>query len=146
MDQEFDLEKFVDLFDTAMSSDNPTVKKAFKNLLMVAALVEGENQDPKIGPLRGLLKSVENLQQRVSSLEINNNMHKAYGPTITTTPYTPSMPTWVAPTYTYSVGPGGMAGVGSSGTGPKASSVSNTMSYVLDPAKLETLYGNLETK
>lgn len=154
--ENFDLETFVDLFDTAMSSDNPTVRKAFKNLMMVAALVEGENQDPKIGPLRGLLKTVENLQQKVTVLEMNqyksSNMNKAYGPTITTTPYTPSMPTWVAPTYTYTVGTGGAVGTGSNGAGGAGGSTTtisnfnNNMSYVLDPSKLETLYGNLETK
>lgn len=144
--EDFDLERFVNLFDTAMSSDNPTVRKAFKNLMMVSALVESENQDPKIGPLRGLLKSVENLQQRVSSLEVNNNMSKAYGPTMTTsTPYTPLAPTWIAPTYTYAVGTGGAGGAGS-GTGPTLSNFNNNMSYVIDPLKLETLYGNLETK
>lgn len=139
--EDFDLETFVDLFDTAMSSDNPTVRKAFKNLMMVAALVEGENQDPKIGPLRGLLKTVENLQQKVTVLEMNqyksSNMNTVYGPTITTTPYTPNMPTWVAPTYSTTK----ISGTGASGIG-----VSNNMSYTLDPAKLETLYGNLETK
>jgi hypothetical protein len=36
--EEIDLEKFVDMFDTAMNSDNPAVKRCFNNLLMVVAL------------------------------------------------------------------------------------------------------------
>lgn len=141
MEESFDLETFVDLFDTAMSSDNPTVKKAFKNLMMVAALVEGENQDPKFGPLRGLLKTIENLQQKVSVLEMNqyknNHVNTVYGPTVTATPYMSGGPTWIAPTYSTTK---------ISSTGASGSSVSNNMSYTLDPTKLETLYGNLEIK
>ena len=32
---DFDLETFIDLFDTAMTSDNPAVKKALKNLILI---------------------------------------------------------------------------------------------------------------
>ena len=48
---EFDLEQFADLFDQAMTSDNPTVKRAFKNLLMVAAITESDEKKV-VGPMR----------------------------------------------------------------------------------------------
>jgi hypothetical protein len=92
MDENFDLENFVDLFDTAMMSDNPTVRKAFKNLMIVATLVNSEN-DPKIGPLREMVKTIEDLQQRVRILEATKQ-YSTYGPT--TLPST--NPTWTVGT------------------------------------------------
>lgn len=110
MDDNFDLETFVDLFDTAMTSDNPTVKKAFKNLMIVATLVNAENE-PKIGPLRELMTSLNDLRSRVATLEASK--YSSYGPVTmpatnptwtvgTPTPYTmPNIATvGIAPTYT----------------------------------------------
>lgn len=91
---DFDLEQFVDLFDTAMTSDNPTVKKAFKNLMIVATLVNAENE-PKIGPLRELMTSLNDLRSRVATLEASK--YSSYGPITTNTP---GMPTWTVGTPT----------------------------------------------
>lgn len=132
MDEDFDLERFVDLFDTAMSSNNPTVKKSFKNLLMVAALAEGENQDPKIGPLRGLLKSVENLQQRVAVLEASKS--STYGPV--PTPYTP---TW---TITNPV----TTPVTTVGIAPTYTSTTTNMGSSSSGYSLDNIYQTLDTK
>lgn len=68
---DFDLEQFVDLFDTAMTSDNPTVKRAFKNLLMVAAIANAEETFDGLrkGPLRRLVEDVRALNQRLGNLE-----------------------------------------------------------------------------
>ena len=55
-----------------MTSDNPTVKKAFKNLMIVAALVESENES-KIGPLRNLVENVKSLNSRMSAIEISRS-------------------------------------------------------------------------
>ena len=68
---DFDLETFVDLFDTALASDNPTVRRAFKNLLMVSAIVQAEESPASLkhGPLRRLVEDIKHLNQRLSSLE-----------------------------------------------------------------------------
>lgn len=65
-----DLETFAKLFDTAMSSDNPAVKRALKNLLMIAALVDSEQSGtPRtIGPLRKLVDDVKFLKNQVAQL------------------------------------------------------------------------------
>ena len=118
MDDSFDLETFVDLFDTAMTSDNPAIRKAFKNLMMVATLVESENNNLKVGPLRGLLKTVENLQQRMTVVEMNQNksntVNTVYGPSVTTigNPYQTNNSPWLTPTYSYTntIGTGAMGG------------------------------------
>jgi len=66
---DFDLEKFVDLFDTAMSSDNPAVKRALRNLLMIAAMVDAESPATQAGPLRRLVEDIKNLNNRISTME-----------------------------------------------------------------------------
>lgn len=68
---DFDLEKFVDLFDTAMSSTNPAVQRAFKNLLLVSTIVDSDKTKESIvtGPLRRLVEDVKHLSSRVQTLE-----------------------------------------------------------------------------
>lgn len=78
MDDDFDLEKFVELFDTAMTSDNPTVRKAFKNLMLVAALVES-GDSVKTGPFKTLFNDLQRLKQRVSVIETSGNSYKGGG-------------------------------------------------------------------
>ena len=80
--EDFDLEKFVDLFDTAMSSDNPSVKRAFRNLLMVTTIVDSESsQDWRDkGPLRSLVDEHRYIMQRLASLEQQlQSMTSTYG-------------------------------------------------------------------
>lgn len=68
---DFDLETFVDLFDTAMTSDNPAVRKAFKNLLMISAIVNSERPASglRTGPLRRVIDDIQNLNRRIGQIE-----------------------------------------------------------------------------
>jgi hypothetical protein len=97
---DFDLETFVDLFDTAMTSDNPAVKKAFKNLLMVAAIVHAKQDefDSRKGPLRRLVDDIHNLNRRLTNLE-DQKIYPGGGLPGTPIPMPayPSGPTWVTP-------------------------------------------------
>lgn len=61
-----ELRTFVRLFDTAMTSDNPTVKKAFKNLMIVSALVNAETPEFSKGPFESM---VDDLYTRISLIE-----------------------------------------------------------------------------
>lgn len=65
----FDLETFVNLFDTAMTSSNPAVQKTLKNLLLLASIVR-EDQIKVDGPLRKLMKDVSALQIRLASIDL----------------------------------------------------------------------------
>lgn len=68
---DFDLETFVDLFDTAISSDNPTVQRALKNLILVSAIVNAQENSEGLrkGPLRRVIDDVQALHKRISNLE-----------------------------------------------------------------------------
>jgi hypothetical protein len=70
---DFDLETFVDLFDTAISSNNPAVKTALKNLLLIATMVQSEltPEQRVAGPLRQVIDDIRNLNRRLSNLEDN---------------------------------------------------------------------------
>jgi hypothetical protein len=87
---DFDLETFVDLFDTAMTSDNPAVKKALKNLILISTLVDA-NSDHGLrqGPLRRLVQDMKHLSNRVSNLETVRQHNKTYTPPNTGTPAYP---------------------------------------------------------
>jgi hypothetical protein len=68
---DFDLETFVDLFDTAMSSDNPAVQRALKNLVLISAMVNAQQDLDGLrkGPLRRLVEDIQHLNKRLSNLE-----------------------------------------------------------------------------
>jgi len=93
---EFDLEQFADLFDQAMTSDNPTVKRAFKNLLLVAAIAESDEKKV-VGPMRELLDELKALRQRV------NNLESQWIRPQTPTPYSPGTPMGPVPLGPYTI-------------------------------------------
>lgn len=66
---EFDLEQFARLFDAALASDNPAIKKALRNLMMIASIVDAENSDPIAGPLWSTIHNSKLLESRVLKLE-----------------------------------------------------------------------------
>lgn len=71
--EDFDLKEFARMFDTALASDNPAVKKALRNFMMVTALVhsqeDAENNKESAGPLETLLKQLDDLQSRLAIVE-----------------------------------------------------------------------------
>ena len=79
---DFDLETFVDLFDTAISSDNPAVQRALKNLLMIAAIVNAEDAEAGMrkGPLRRVIDDQKNIIRRLETVENGAALHKTFGP------------------------------------------------------------------
>jgi hypothetical protein len=123
---DFDLEKFVDLFDTAMSSDNPAVQRALRNLLMIAAMVDSENPAGSAGPLRRLVEDIKHLNNRLNTLEAAqrqpyNTTPTPYSPgsipAVGTWPYTGPYPYTTTGTGTGTFPPNTIIGGGSATTG-----------------------------
>lgn len=76
--EDFDITEFAKMFDAALASDNPTVKKALRNFMMVAAIVHAQelNEDERLmGPFEALLKKVQSLESMVRELQ-NNRTYK----------------------------------------------------------------------
>lgn len=94
---DFDLEAFADLFDTAMTSNNPAVKKAFKNLMIIAAIVDSENKNEAIvrGPMRRLVEEHKDIVRRIQNIE-SQRAYPGGGYNPAPMPSYPA-PTWVGP-------------------------------------------------
>jgi uncharacterized membrane protein len=70
---DFDLDRFVDLFDEAMTSKDPRVVETLRKLMMIVALTRPETSELSIdrnrGPLRRLLEDVNHLNRRMHDME-----------------------------------------------------------------------------
>ena len=69
---DFDLERFINMFDEALSSQDPRVIDALRNLLMIVTLTRPEvreRQDRNSGPLRRLFEDMHHLNRRMYDLE-----------------------------------------------------------------------------
>ena len=95
MNEELDLEKFVELFDAAMSSDNPTVKKCFNNLLMVVAFAHSGDEKVKNGPLTKLVTDVNALKGQYEAISAELRLLR-----MQMQPNTPQFPAFPYQTYT----------------------------------------------
>lgn len=71
---DFDLERFIDMFDEALTSRDERVVNALRSLMMMTILTKNETptnviQDKNAGPLRRLFDDVQHLNQRLSRVE-----------------------------------------------------------------------------
>ncbi len=96
---DFDLEAFIDLFDEALTSDDPAVQKTLQHLMVIAALARNHSQhNHRNGPLRRLFEDVRDMNNRIGHLETTQRGYqKGYGPVPTPYPGIPAGPIWTAP-------------------------------------------------
>jgi hypothetical protein len=77
---DFDLERFINMFDEALTSRDPRVIDALRGLMMTVTLTRSETrdvmEDRRTGPLRRLVEDVNDLHRRISHLE---NTQSRYG-------------------------------------------------------------------
>ena len=69
---DFDLERFIDMFDEAMNSQDPRVIDALRNLLMIVTLTRPEvraTHGRNSGPLRRLFEDMHHLNRRLYDIE-----------------------------------------------------------------------------
>jgi hypothetical protein len=85
---DFDLDRFVDMFDEAMTSQDPRVVETLRKLLMIVALTRPEThneQGRRTGPLRRLYEDMNDLNRAVSRMQgeiqhLNNKFARAEQP------------------------------------------------------------------
>ena len=77
---DFDLERFINMFDEALTSRDPRVIDALRGLMMMVTLTRGETRDVmenrQQGPLRRLMQDMNDLHRRIAHLE---NTQSRYG-------------------------------------------------------------------
>jgi len=67
---DFDLEAFIDLFDEALTSDDPGVKQTLQHLMVIAALARNHaRHDRRNGPLRRMYDDQQEILRRLDRLE-----------------------------------------------------------------------------
>jgi len=85
---DFDLERFINLFDEAMTSKDPRVVETLRNLLMIVALTRPETYEDhgrRSGPLRRLYEDMNDLNRAVSRMQdelrsVSNEVRRASQP------------------------------------------------------------------
>ena len=69
---DFDLERFINMFDDALTSTDPRVKNALQNLMMMVILTESDAPGTRmVGPLRQLYEDVHTINRRLHRVEDN---------------------------------------------------------------------------
>lgn len=79
---DFDLDRFVDLFDEAMTSKDPRVIETLRSLMMIVALTRSEagtKHSSRDGPLRRLVEDIHNLNRRVTRMEEGSTSNRWRG-------------------------------------------------------------------
>lgn len=71
---DFDLERFIDMFDEALTSQDPRVMKTLRDLMMIVTLTRPESRDSGLrdrnaGPLRRLYEDMNHLNRRLHDVE-----------------------------------------------------------------------------
>ena len=69
---DFDLDRFVDMFDEALTSEDPRVVETLRKLMMIVALTRPESSERwsnRRGPLRRMMDDINNLHRRIEALE-----------------------------------------------------------------------------
>lgn len=71
---DFDLERFIDMFDEAVASQDPRVMNALRSLMMMVTLTRPESHgnpmaDRNVGPLRRLFEDMNHLHRRLERVE-----------------------------------------------------------------------------
>jgi hypothetical protein len=85
---DFDLDRFIDMFDEAMTSKDPRVIETLRSLMMIVTLTRPEattKHDRLTGPLRRLYDDMYNLNRRMSQMDedlrnMSNQMHRSSQP------------------------------------------------------------------
>ena len=79
---DFDLERFIDMFDEALSSKDERVINALRSLMMIVTLTRPESRNPmrdrQLGPLRRLHEDVNHLNRRLN--EVEDSLRRATRP------------------------------------------------------------------
>jgi hypothetical protein len=77
---DFDLERFINMFDEALTSRDPRVIDALRGLMMMVTLTRSETRDAmedrRTGPLRRLVEDVNDLHRRIAHLENTQSRHQ----------------------------------------------------------------------
>jgi hypothetical protein len=74
---DFDLERFINMFDSALTSTDPRVKNALQSLMMMVILTNDETSpSQRMGPLRQMQEDMYNMYRRLERVENDVRMNQ----------------------------------------------------------------------
>ena len=95
MSNDVDIHELAKLLDSALASDNPSVKKALRNFMLIVSIVDSEFSESTIkGPFSELFNKIDQLSKRLDKLEYTDYNRAYKGTQIS--PYTNPYTTWVS--------------------------------------------------
>lgn len=81
---DFDLERFIDMFDEAINSKDERVVNALRSLMMMVILTKSESRNPMAdrnsGPLRRIYEDLNHLNRRLHDIE--DSIHRMQRPAV----------------------------------------------------------------
>jgi len=98
MSNDFNIYEFGQMFDAALASNNPSVKKALRNFMMICAMIHAEDEGEAArdtGPFKELFKRLNDVERRLESVELikeYNKYNKSHDHTWITNPYSTTLP------------------------------------------------------
>lgn len=77
---DYDLERFIEMFDQALTSDDPRVKNALRQLMMMVILTDTDDHEGKQrqGPLRRMQEDIRDMARRMERLDYELTQLKQY--------------------------------------------------------------------
>lgn len=77
---DYDLERFTEMFDQALTSNDPRVKNALRQLMMMVVLTDTNDHEGKQrqGPLRRMQEDMRDIARRMNRLDDELNQLKQY--------------------------------------------------------------------
>jgi len=67
---DFDLERFMELFDEALTSNDPRIKSALGHLMTITAIcIDHSTPNVRVGPLRRVFEDQRDILRRIERLE-----------------------------------------------------------------------------
>jgi hypothetical protein len=76
---DFDLERFINMFDQALTSNDPRVVDALRSLMMMVILTKPEGETPtgRTGPLRRMYEDHRDIIRRINNIDESlNRIHR----------------------------------------------------------------------
>lgn len=71
---DFDLERFMELFDEALTSNDPRIKTALGHLMTITAMcIDHSTPNMRVGPLRRMYEDNRDILRRIERLESDRN-------------------------------------------------------------------------
>lgn len=76
---DFDLERFIDMFDQALTSNDERVVNALRSLMMMVILTNPEDGEKRVGPLKRMMQDQSDIFRKLETMNEEIRRMQDYG-------------------------------------------------------------------